>query len=130
MLPYDIMASGNVRLQSGPPITRYVSQRLTAGGSTSVNVEPLGSHRLSTMRTLDLRGSKTIRFGNRSAELNVDVYNLTNANTVWGVRSLTGRTTVRQSGDRNGALLTFPQFMSPSQILAPRIVRLTASFRF
>jgi hypothetical protein len=132
LLPHDIMVSGNLRSQSGPPITRYVSQRLTApGASTSVNVEPIGSHRLSRMNTVDARVAKTLRMaGNRALELNLDIFNLANANTVWGVRSLTGRIKVRQNGDPNGALLDLQQFMSPSQILAPRIVRFSAAFRF
>ena len=130
LLPYDIMASGNIRMQSGPPITRFVNQSLSAGGSTSVNVEPVGSNRLSAMKTLDLRAAKTFRFGARAVDVNMDIFNVTNANTVWSVYSQTGRLNVRPSGDPNAATVNRQQFLAPQQILAPRIVRFTASFKF
>jgi hypothetical protein len=63
-----------------------------------------------------------------SADL--DVYNLTNANTVWEVRTLTPSITVREGGDPNGAVNTIPQFLSPTQVLGPRILRFSASFKF
>jgi hypothetical protein len=37
---------------------------------------------------------------------------------------------VREGGDPNGEVLNIQQFMSPSQILPPRIIRFGASFRF
>jgi hypothetical protein len=46
------------------------------------------------------------------------------------MRSLGGRINVRENGDPNGALINIPQYMSPSQTLAPRIARLGVSFRF
>ena len=46
------------------------------------------------------------------------------------MRSLTGRLNVRQAGDPNGPILNIQQFLSPSQILAPRITRFGASFSF
>jgi hypothetical protein len=129
-MKYDILVSGNLRVQGGPPITRYVSQRLTAGGSTSVNVEPVGSHRLSAMKTVDLRAAKTIKVGSRALDLNMDIFNLMNANTVWGASSLTGRIKVRPNGDPNAATVDMQGFLSPQQILSPRIVRFSAAFKF
>jgi len=60
----------------------------------------------------------------------VDIYNLSNANTVWEVRTLTGRFNALEGGDPAGALLNHPQFLSPTQILGPRIVRLGVSYRW
>jgi hypothetical protein len=130
MFKYDILASGNVRVQSGPPITRYVVQSLTAGGTASVNVEPVGSERLTAMKTIDLRAAKTFRVGPRAVDLNMDIFNLTNANTVWSVYSQTGRLNVRPNGDPNAATVNRQLFLAPQQILSPRIVRFTASFKF
>jgi Carboxypeptidase regulatory-like domain/TonB-dependent Receptor Plug Domain len=129
-LPYDVMVSANVRSQSGPPVTRQISQRLAIGGNQTINLEPLGNSRLPTLTTLDLRVSKLFRFGNRTLSADMDIYNLANANTVWEVRTLTPAITVREGGDPNGALNTIPQFMSPTQVLGPRIIRFSASYRF
>jgi hypothetical protein len=132
LLPfYDIMVAGNFRSQSGPPVTRQISQRLAIGGNQTINLEPLGDHRLPTLSTADLRASKTFHFGNRSLSADVDFYNVTNANTVWEARTLTPAITVRQAGDTvNGAVNTIPQFLSPTQVLGPRIVRFGLSMKF
>lgn len=131
-LPWqDVLVSANLRSQSGPPVTRQISQRLTLGGNQTINLEPLGSSRLPTLTTVDLRASKAFRFGgNREIQASVDVYNLTNTNTVWEVRTLTTTVNVRQDGDLAGRLNTIPQFMSPTQVLGPRIMRLGVSFKF
>ena len=49
---------------------------------------------------------------------------------MWEVRTLTPAITVRQNGDPNGALNRIPQFLSPTQVLGPRIMRLGVSFKF
>ncbi|HSL22887.1 MAG TPA: TonB-dependent receptor, partial [Vicinamibacterales bacterium] len=132
MLPYDVYVAGNYRHQSGPPVTRQVNAPLSfGGGSVNVFVEPRGSHRLDPLRTIDLRAAKTFRFAaGREIELNVDIFNLANANTVWEVRTLTPQISVRRGGDPAGELIRIPQFMSPTQILSPRIIRFGASWRF
>jgi hypothetical protein len=132
LLPYqDILLSANFRSQSGPPVTRQISQRLALGGNQTINLEPLGNTRLDRLNTIDLRVSKNFRFGgNKELAANLDLSNLTNANTVWEVRTLTPSITVRQNGDPNGTLNRIPQFLSPTQVLGPRIMRLGVSFKF
>lgn len=132
MLPHEVYVAGNYRLQSGPPVTRQVNAPLSfGGGSVNIFVEPRGSHRLDPLRTIDLRAAKTFRLGaGREVEANVDVFNLTNASTVWEVRTLSGRINVRQAGDPTGTVNNIPQFLSPTQILAPRIVRFGVAVRF
>jgi hypothetical protein len=130
LLPWDVYLGANYRFQNGPPINRQTSAPLNFGGSTTVNVDPPGTDRLPSLNTLDVRLAKTFRFGARALEFDLDVSNLTNANTTWEMRSLGGRINVRENGDPNGALINIPQYMSPSQILAPRIARLGVSFRF
>jgi len=129
LLPFqDIMVAANLRSSSGPTVTRQISQRLTFGGTQTINLEPLGAHRLPTLNTVDLRASKSFKFGTRSISADVDFYNLTNANTVWEVRTLTPSITVRQGG--TGDPNTIAQFNSPTQVLGPRIVRFGVSMKF
>jgi hypothetical protein len=130
LMPWDVAVSANFRSQSGPPVTRQISRALAIGGNQTINLEPLGATRLPTLNTLDLRGSKAFRFGRRELSVDVDVYNLTNANTVWQVRTLTPAISVRPGGDFNATPRTIPQFMSPTQVLAPRIIRFGAAYRF
>jgi hypothetical protein len=127
---YDIGVAGNLNVQSGAAITRQVSTALTVGGTTTVNVEPLGAHRLPVRKAMDLRAFKTLRFGTKSLEVAVDFNNLTNSNTVWDARTLSGTLGFRQNGDPNGTLNTFPQFLSPSQVYPPRNIRFNAAYRF
>lgn len=132
LLPfYDIYLGANYRFQNGPPINRQISAPLSfGGGSTTINIEPQGAHRLPSLQTVDLRVAKTVKFGGRSLEFDLDISNLTNANTTWEMRSLTGRLNVRQNGAASAPLVNIQQWMSPSQILAPRIARLGIAFRF
>jgi len=132
MLPYDIYLGANYRFQDGPPLNRQISSPLSfGGGSVTVNVEPPATHRLDSLQTFALRVAKTFRMGERrSLEVDVDIDNLTNANTVWEARSLTGRLNVRRDGSPTGEIVNIQQFLSPTQILAPRIIRFGAAFRF
>jgi hypothetical protein len=132
IMPWDVYVAANYRLQSGPPVNRRVNVPISfGGGSDNIYVEPQGAHRLDPLKTLDLRAAKTFRIATgREIEANIDIFNLTNANTVWEVRTLSGRINVRQNGDPAGALNNVPQFMSPTQILAPRIVRFGVAVRF
>jgi len=130
LLPFDVGISANLRSQSGRAITRQINHRLAIGGNEMINLEPLGASRLPTMNTLDLRASKVFRFGRREFSVDVDAYNVTNANTVWEVRTLTPAISVRPGGDPSAPLVTIPQFMSPTQVLGPRIIRFGAAYRF
>jgi hypothetical protein len=132
VLPYyDIGVAGNLNTQSGIPITRQVSVAQTTGGNSTVNVEPLGSERLPTRTAADLRVFKTFQFGGaRTLEASVDFHNVTNTNTYWDARTLSGTINLRQNGDPNGAINTVPQFGSPSQVYGPRNIRFNVAYRF
>ena len=127
---YEIGLAGNFNSQSGIAVTRQVNTTLSIGGTTTVNVEEPGSHRLDTRTAMDLRIFKVFSFGNRSLETSVDFNNLTNANTVWNVRTLSGTINLRQDGDPNGAINTLPQFLSPAEVYPPRNIRFNVAFRF
>ena len=129
VLPFhDVIVSGNFRSQQGPPVTRQISRALAIGGSQTINLEPLGNTRLDTLTTIDLRLGKLFTFNNRTLEASVDFDNLANANTVWGVRTLTPATAFTDPTTGNRA--TLQQFLSPSQILGPRTVVFRAAFKF
>lgn len=133
LLPYDIQFGGNFRLLAGQPITRtfaFSGLNQAAGGTTTVNVEPRGGVTLDWVPTIDLRIGKILRFGSRNFEADMDVYNLMNSNTVYSVRTTTGTINVRQAGDPNGALRTISQYMSPQNVLGPRIIRINLVYRF
>jgi hypothetical protein len=132
VLPFhDVALAANFISQSGIAYTRQVTGiPLTAGGTASVNVEPLGSHRLDPRNQLDLRLSKALKFGNRELEGAFDVYNVFNDNTIYDVRTGSGTLTFLQGGDPNGAKNVLPQFGSPAAVLAPRIARFSVAFKF
>jgi hypothetical protein len=130
ILPFqELIISGNYSGVSGPPVTRQISRALAIGGSQTINLEPLGSHRLDFQNRIDLRVGKMFKFANtRTLEATVDFDNLTNSNWVWQVRSLSPSTTFLDpsTGLRNN----LTQFLSPTAILPPRTVVLRAAFRF
>jgi hypothetical protein len=131
ILPYDISLAANFRSQSGTPYNRQVSVPMTLGGAATVNVEPFDADRVPALTTLGVQASKNFTF---SSSHGLTVYftvdNITNANTIWAVRNLTGLSSFRQAGDPNGAINTVPQFGTPTNIIGPRIARIGASFRF
>lgn len=131
VLPFhEIGIAGNLNAQSGAALTRQVSTAQSVGGNTTVNVEPLGSYRLDRRTAADVRVFKTARFGDRSLEVSVDFNNVTNANTAWDARTLSGTINLRQNGDPAGAINTVPQFGSPAQVYGPRNIRFNAALRF
>ncbi len=130
ILPWDIALAANLRSQSGTPYNRQLSVPLTLTGSTTINIEPYDGRRLPSLTTLGIQASKNLRFGKRALTLFAMVDNVTNANTTWAVRSLTGRSSFRQAGDPTGQLNAFPQFETPTNVLGPRIARFGVSFKF
>jgi hypothetical protein len=127
---YGIGIAGNFNAQSGAAFTRQVSTALAVGGTATVNVEPLGSYRLDRRMNGDFRVFKSAQFGSRSLDVSVDFNNVTNSNTVWDARTLSGTINLRQNGDPNGTINTVPQFGSPAQVYGPRNIRFNAAFRF
>ncbi len=131
VLPFwDVGLAGNFSSLSGIAITRQVSVAQTVGGTSTVNVEPLGSFRLPRRTVADLRVFKNVNFGARALEMSVDFNNLSNENTVWDARTLSGTINLRQNGDPAGTINTLPQFGSPAQVYGPRNIRFNVAFRF
>ena len=133
LLPFDVLVGGNVRLQSGQPTTRtfaFSGLPQNGTGTQTINVEPRGGVLLPKLFTADLRLGKIFRFGGQQFEADLDFYNITNANTVFGVRRATGLINVREAGDPSGAINQISQFLSPTDVLGPRIIRFNVVYRF
>jgi hypothetical protein len=130
ILPWqDVLISGNLSIQQGPPITRQISRAVGFATNQIINLEPLGNTRLDTLTKIDMRIGKVFRFANsRSIEASVDFDNLTNADTIWSARSRTEATAFTDPTTNQRA--TLQQFLSPVAILAPRTVVFRAAFKF
>ena len=55
-------------------------------------------------------------FGSRSLEASVDFNNISNANTFWDARTLSGTINLRQNGGPAGAINTLPHSGSPAVV--------------
>lgn len=131
ILPWqDIEIAANFRSQSGIALTRFVTTKPTVGGAFNVNVGPVGALRLDPVTTLDLRAGKVVKLGSRALEGAVDFYNVFNANTAWDARAGSGTLPFLQGGVPGAPINALPQFGSPAQVLAPRIIRFTVNYRF
>ncbi|HYU78838.1 MAG TPA: TonB-dependent receptor [Vicinamibacterales bacterium] len=128
-LPYDIAVSGNFHIQSGLPIARTQTFALTQGNVT-INMTSPGSDRLDPLSTVDTRIAKVFRSNRQSLELSLDAFNLFNANTVYNVRTLTGRINLNVGGVPTGAVINQPQYLSPTAILSPRLLKVGFAYRF
>jgi hypothetical protein len=131
-LPYKIVFGGNFRLQSGLPITRTwaIPAAQLRQGSVTVNAEARGSQELDWLPTADVRAGRYFTIGGNRLELSLDVYNVTNANTVFAVRTNTGLSTIRVAGDVNNPATQIASFLSPTAVLAPRVLRFNISYNF
>lgn len=127
-LPWGVMLGGNFRLESGAFVTRTVQISGLNQGNVTVNAEPRGSVTLDRLPTLDLRMGKVFRFRQNLVEFDVDVFNVTNENTIYDVRTGSNRQNVRVGG--TGPARQIPQFLSPTGVLGPRIVRFGLTYRF
>jgi hypothetical protein len=136
--PYQILVGANFRLQSGLPITRTwrvnacsssITQNCLANAVT-VNAEPRGSVELPWLPTFDLRAGRFFNLAGNRLELSVDVYNLTNANTVYSTLTSTGLTPIHEAGDRNAPEQLVQSFLAPQAFLAPRVVRFNVTYQF
>jgi Carboxypeptidase regulatory-like domain/TonB-dependent Receptor Plug Domain len=135
---YGILVGTQFRVQSGLPITRTWTPQVCSGTVTtnclnqtqSLNVEPRGSRELPWLNSVDLRVGKVFKVRQHTFDLSVDAYNVTNANTVFSVGTASNTRNVRAGGDPNSPLVAIPNFMSPTGVLGPRIVRFNMTYSF
>ena len=106
-LSYGLQTSANFEHRSGTPWARTA---LFRGGATipsiTLNVEPIGSRRLSNINLMDIRVEKRLNLmRGHQLQLQVNVFNATNINDVTSI--------TQQSG---------PSFGLATAIVLPRIV--------
>jgi hypothetical protein len=122
VLPYDFTLAGSLVSNGGYPfvssynVTRAIALahgvRLTPT-SIAVPLSERGDERLPAVTMADIRLSRTFRFGNRTIVPQLDIFNITNADTVVNLNSTLG-----------GA------YLDTREILSPRIIRVGFSLNF
>jgi hypothetical protein len=135
---WGLLFAGNFRLQSGLPVTRQwaipscsstvTTNCLTTG--VTVNAETRGSFELPWLPTLDLRGGRYFMLAGNRLDLSVDVYNVTNANTVFAIRTGSNTTPIHVNGDPTTPTTNISTWNSPTQFLGPRVLRVNVSYQF
>jgi hypothetical protein len=120
-LPYAISLAGTLVSNGGYPyvstynVTRTVLPTLVRSSQT-ILLSQRGDERLSSVTLLDLRFSRTFKFGGRSIVPQVDIFNVGNAATVTTLNGAVGTSYLRPSGD--------------NAIVAPRIIRVGFALNF
>ncbi len=115
-LPYDFHLAANVLGRQGFPFPQSIltPDRANGGGQAQVSLDPLGDVRYVTLLTGDLRLVWSFRFGSITLIPALDVFNLTNTDTVQAIN--------RQQAAANANTI--------SGILPPRVARLGISARW
>jgi hypothetical protein len=112
-MPYDIGFSGSWKVQSGFNYSRTVSVTFPVEGARNVRVEPITANRYPSVQILDIRADKSFGFGRAGKlTLQLDLFNLTNANPVTSAR------------------VTTVNFQEVLAILNPRVVRFGVRYDF
>jgi hypothetical protein len=148
LFPHQITFGANLRMQSGLPTNRTWSVQSCSStvtvncivNGTTVNVEPRGDFLLPSLYTVDLRVGKLLTFGKQRFEFDMDVYNLTNANTVYSTRTGTGVSTVIDytnpaaldalNNHTPPPTIQIPTWNSATGALGPRIIRFGVTYWF
>ncbi len=83
-LPYDFNLAANMQSRQGFPFPQSVltPNRANGGGQAQVQLDPMGEVRYDSMFTADVRVDRTFRFGSVSLIPALDLFNITNSNTV------------------------------------------------
>jgi hypothetical protein len=117
---YGINLAANTQFRQGYPYPRAIQVTNRGGGlgTSTVLIEPLGETRLPNVAMLDLRVDKVFQFGNTRIIPSMDVFNVSNANTVQSQRRVMytyNHSTGVGSSPSNASLI--------SSIISPRIIR-------
>lgn len=121
-LPWDISLAGSMIANGGYPFqSTYVVTRAAAAtqgvtltrASQTIALSERGKERFGAVRMFDLRLSKNFRFGTRSISPQVDFFNITNIDE-----------TVAQTNAVGSS------YLFPSEIIAPRIIRVGLAINF
>jgi hypothetical protein len=112
-LPWGLTYAASFLAQSGDYYYREVLIRDGAGNNVAIRVDPQAG-RYDWTKIWDNRVSKRIKtFGNQSIEAELNVYNTLNINTITAQTNRMGAT-----------------YLQPTEIVAPRIMRIGLKYRF
>jgi Carboxypeptidase regulatory-like domain/TonB dependent receptor-like, beta-barrel len=121
-LPWEFSVAGSVIANTGypyvssynvtPAVASAAGVTLTRTGQT-VSLSERGEERLPTVAMGDVRFSRTFRFGSRRITPQLDVFNLSNVDTVVDLQNAVGGT-----------------YLDPRTIISPRIIRVGFSLDF
>jgi hypothetical protein len=133
--PFELVATGSLRHQSGTAISRDVSlsgqtgQNITLTTTNSYEAERDGTYRSDNVTVLDAKLERRFRFGSRSISGFVDLFNIlnTNAANINGQTTIVGRPTVTLA---DGSRVQVQGFLRPTTIVPPRIFRIGARLNF
>ena len=108
-MPYEISVSGTMQYYTGFPELTTVSVgnntvSLTQG-TTVVSVAPRGDTRLPAVRSLDMTVRRAFKFGSKTIEPRLDLFNLTNAATILARTTQLGPTYGQASSIQRGLLI-------------------------
>jgi hypothetical protein len=121
-LPWDFNFAGSLVSNTGYPfvstfnLTQAAARNLGISltrSSQTIDLTERGEERLPNVTLADFRISRTFRFGNRRIIPQLDVFNISNADTVVSLQSAVGGT-----------------YLNPREILSPRIIRVGFSLDF
>jgi hypothetical protein len=111
MVPAGIKLSPVFRFQAGDNFARtFVTRQLNYANPT-IDAEPLSARRNDNVAVINVRVDRPIQFGNSRLSPFLDLYNLTNANPIQDITVSSGA-----------------NFLRPTVIVSPRIVRIGARF--
>ena len=111
--PWGILYASSFTAQSGEWYSREVRIRDANGANVDIRVEPQAG-RYEWVKLWDNRISKRIRtFGNHTLEGMLDIFNTANVNTI------------TEQTNRNGSA-----YLQPTEIIAPRVLRVSVRYKF
>jgi hypothetical protein len=110
-LPWEMEVAGNLFGKQGTPYPYFINRGLGREGTTRILLnDDLDSNRFENLWNLDLRWSKSARFGRGNLQFIADFFNVLNSNT-------------EITRERNAAVVPATNFRALSSNLSPRIVR-------
>ena len=119
-LPLRVNVAGNLQWRQGYPFPQaiQITNRGNGLGNTNVLVEPMGSTRLPNVTVLDFRVDRPFQIGGTRFIPSIDIFNLTNANTIQSRRR-----TIYTYNHATGAGSVPGNANDVSSIISPRVIR-------
>ena len=129
--PWDLVATGSMRHQSGNNLSRDVSvSGGNIGNNTVYEAEDNTAYRTDNVTVFDTKVERRFRFdGGRSVSVFADIFNIlnTNAANIGAQSGTSGRPTVTLE---DGSRVQVQGFLRPTAIIPPRIFRIGARLSF